>query len=156
MKVEYINPFIESTLETLMTMANIEAKKGNISVQQDDKAIFDISAVIGLAGESVSGMIALSFPRKVALKIASSFIGQEIKVIDDDVCDALGELANIVAGSAKKRLVDNGNKFNIALPTVISGKGLSLYSPDNAGPSIVVKFSSSAGPFAVQVNLKES
>jgi len=157
MKAEYINPFIEATLETLRTMLNIEARKTNVAVKQDDKAVFDISAVIGLAGSKVSGSIGISFPRKVALKIASAFIGQDVVVVDDDVYDALGELANIVAGSAKKRFADNGYRFNIALPTVISGRGHSLhFSGNENSPCIIITFDSGVGPFAVQVNLKES
>jgi len=46
--VEYINPFIEATLNVLKTMSRTEAIPGKPYLKKDQKALGDVSAVIGL------------------------------------------------------------------------------------------------------------
>ena len=76
MKAEMINPFITATLNVLSTMANIDAKKGEIYIKQDDKMAYDISGVIGIAGK-MSGFVVISFPESLALKVVSGFLGEK-------------------------------------------------------------------------------
>ena len=50
--------------------------------------------VIGLAGTH-KGVLAIHIPNKVAMAITSSFLGMEVDEINEDVKDAVGELANM-------------------------------------------------------------
>ncbi len=68
MNVAFINPFIESTLRSLEMMANITAEKVGLSVKEDLITTYDISAIIGITGDT-SGSIILSFPVGVACSI---------------------------------------------------------------------------------------
>lgn len=52
MNVEYINPFIDATLNVLKTMSRTEAMPGKPYLKKDQKALGDVSAVIGLTGEA--------------------------------------------------------------------------------------------------------
>ena len=69
MNVAFINPFIESTLRSLEMMASITAEKIGLSVKEDLITTYDISAIIGITGDT-SGSIILSFPASVACRIA--------------------------------------------------------------------------------------
>jgi chemotaxis protein CheX len=67
------------------------------------------------------------------------------------VSDAIGEIANIIAGNAKQHLT----QFNlsISLPKVIMGKDHTIASQRGV-PTIVVPFESPLGNFAMEVSLK--
>lgn len=153
MKAEYINPFIESTLSVFKTMIGIEPKKNNIYIKQGDEPSFDISGVIGLAGQA-SGSVVISLPEDLALEVVSKFLGEEKKVVDDDVVDAVGEFINMIAGSTKKVFSERGLKFKISIPNVIVGKGHKINRPSNV-PCLGVKFDVGSKFFVVEVALKE-
>ncbi len=150
MDVAYVNPFILSTIETFRKMLNKDIKPGKVAIKNDSTYTYDVSGVIGLSGEA-QGSICLSFPKVIALRVVSAFIGTEIKIVGVEVADAIGELANIIAGNAKQHLT----QFNlsISLPKVIMGTGHKIASQRGV-PTIIVPFSSSLGEFAMEVSLK--
>lgn len=154
MKAEYINPFIESTLSVFNTMIGIEPKKGELYLKKDDEPSFDISGVIGLAGQAV-GSVVISLPESLALSVVSKFLGEEKSSIDNDVVDAIGELINMIAGSTKKVFSERSLRFKISIPNVIVGKGHKIKRPSNV-PCIGVFFYVGDERFAVEVALKES
>jgi chemotaxis protein CheX len=149
-KVEHINPFIRATLETFSTMLKAETKPGKVALRTGKEMNSDISGIIGLSG-GAKGSVALSFPRITALKVVSAFVGEKIVMMGDDVVDAIGELANIVAGSAKKDLADY--RIATSLPTVVLGDKHGLTSKREVVP-IVVPFESALGGFLLTVNFK--
>jgi chemotaxis protein CheX len=151
-KAEHVNPFIASTEETFVKMVGIEAKHGKLALRKDSRLDYDISGIIGLSG-GAKGMISLSFPKAVALAITNLFMQAENKEIDKDTVDALGELANIVAGNAKKGLSDFN--INISLPNVIVGANHQVLEPKDV-VSFVVPFQTSVGEFHLIVSLKSS
>jgi chemotaxis protein CheX len=152
-KVEYINAFIDSTINALKTMAMITPKREEVKVKKNgESASFDVSGLIGLAGNAV-GSVVLSFPESTAVKVVSNFIEEEVKEVNQDVLDAIGELTNIVAGGAKKVFAEQGYSFKISIPNVVHGKDHKINRPKNV-PCITVSFSSDAGPFAIEISLK--
>lgn len=153
MKADYINPFIESTLSVFKTMVGVEPKKDNIYIKKEDEPSFDISGVIGLAGQAV-GSVVISMPEDLALNVVSKFLGEEKTKIDDDVVDAVGEFINMIAGSTKKVFSEKGLKFKISIPNVIIGKGHKINKPSNV-PCLGVKFNVGDKFFVVEVALKE-
>jgi chemotaxis protein CheX len=82
-------------------------------------------------------------------------LGEEIKEINGDIKDAVGEITNMVSGSARKRLEAEGFSISAAIPTVVSGKGHSIVHV-MGGPSIVIPFNTDHGTFVVDVCLTES
>ncbi len=153
MNIEMINPFVSATLNVLSTMAGIEAKKGTIYIKQDDKMIYDISGVIGIVGK-MSGFVAISFPESLALKIVSGFIGEDKTEMSRDVIDAIGEFVNMIAGSAKRVFADKGQKYEIGIPNVITGKGHIINRPSNV-VCVGVTFEVDGEMFVVEVAVKE-
>lgn len=111
---------------------------------------YDISGVIGISGD-VKGSVAMSYPTDAAVATVSKFLFEEVKEVDDDVRDAIGELANIVAGYAKKFL--NFNIY-ISLPTVISGQNLVIKEPPDVFSFVVPFECKELGNFDVGVGLK--
>ncbi len=150
MDVSYVNPFITATIQCFKKMVFVDISPQKPSLKSEPYPLYDISGVIGLSGDA-QGSISLSFPQDVAIKTISSMLGCKITEKSPEFCDGIGEIANIIAGNAKRDL----SKYNlsISLPNVIIGKG-HLISGQSDCPTIIVPFSSSFGIFSMEVVLK--
>ncbi len=148
--IEHVNPFLKATVETFKTMLGEEPKPGKPVLNQGSGIKYDISGIIGITGD-VRGSVSMSFPKETALKSISAFLGEEVTELNDDAMDAVGELANIVAGYAKKFLRDFD--ISISLPTIIKGEDLVLKEPRDVF-SFLVPFTCAHGTFDIGVSLK--
>ena len=97
-----------------------------------------LTSMVGLAG-SHSGILAIHCPKNLALKITSNMLGMEVTEIDDDVNDAMGEIANMVGGDVKHIFSPKGADINLSIPTVIYGSDYVLESISTA-ESLVMPF----------------
>lgn len=150
MDVSYINPFVSATIVCYQTMMAVTIKPGEPSIKKYPYPAYDISGVIGLSGEA-QGSISLSYPEAVAIQSVKLMVGDSTPIGDVELADAIGEIANIVAGYAKKELTKF--KLSISLPNVIIGKN-HILANQSGSPTIVVPFSSEIGAFAMEVSLK--
>ena len=149
MDVRFINPFLNGTVSVLKTMAFVEPMAGKPFLKQDSLARGDVSGIIGLTG-SARGSLALSFSEGAILKIVSNMLGEEIKGINGDIKDAVGEITNMVSGAARKELETMGLNITAAIPTVVAGKDHSI-SHVLGGPSIIIPFDTPHGSFVVDI-----
>ena len=153
MDVKYINPFMESVLNNLEQMAALKAQKLSLSVTKDAKTALEISGIIGLSG-GVKGSAVISFPKAIALAVASAMFMEELKEINEDVKDAIGEFTNIVVGNARNKLVDEGLDITMSTPTIIIGKDHQISHPQNI-PFLVIPFQTDLGIFQINIGIKE-
>lgn len=147
-KVEHINPFVKATMETFKSMVHTAVAPGKIMLVSGSPLKYDISGIIGLSG-GAKGTVSLSFPRVTALKAVSEFIGEKVVALDETVKDAVGEMANIVAGAAKKDLTQY--KISISLPSVIIGENHQVQGGKEVTP-LAVPFESPLGNFHLVVS----
>lgn len=152
MKVEFINPFIESTLKSLEMMAQITATRDNLALKQDLITTYDISAIVSLTGE-VEGSIIVSMPARLACKVASNLLMEDCTAVDQNVQDAIGEMGNIIVGDARRALVAMGKSVTISLPNIVLGQGHMIARKNM--PCIAIPFNTDFGPFEVNVGIKE-
>jgi chemotaxis protein CheX len=149
MDVRFINPFIAAINNVFKTMLNTGVTIGKPMLKNAVLESADVSGVIGLSGD-VQGCVVLSFPRLVARKVAPTFASTDLDIGHPDFADAIGELANMVAGNAKKDFT--GYKVSISLPSVITGAGHSV-SQSKASPFLIIPCETAMGPFNVEVAL---
>ncbi len=152
MRVEYINPFVTAVLSVFRTMLGTELVRGQPFVKGGFQPRHQISGVIGLSGKA-RGTIVLSLDREAALR-ATAILTQEERPssINADVIDAVGELANMIAGCAKAKLEQF--EMSVSLPSVITGKGHCIEFPSNTTP-ICIPFDCEWGSVDVEVGLVE-
>lgn len=112
-----------------------------------------ISAVIGFAGER-KGLLAVHMPQSVAIAVTSSFLMMDVEEMNDDVDDAIGELANMLGGEIKSVLSENGRDINLSVPTTISGHSYDFQSL-RSNERILVAFAVDAGVFCVDCQLEK-
>ena len=118
MDVRYINPFIVSVKQVFGTMAGVDVQVLRPKNKKGHHEPVGVSGVIGFSGDA-AGACLLCFPTDVACKLASAFSGEGMSKDHPDFTDAIGELANMVAGSAKAKF--DGLTVSISLPSVIIG-----------------------------------
>ena len=70
MRVEYINPFVESAFSVLKEVMNTEVTRGEISLRSTSTSIKGVAALIGLAGD-VEGRVLFDMTKSTALSVAS-------------------------------------------------------------------------------------
>ncbi len=147
MDVKYINPFLHSTTNFFQSMLSTKVEFGKPSITQADDYRSDVSGAIGFSGEA-SGAVVLAFREDVAVAIASKFTNKELNVDHPDFADAIGEIANMVAGGAKTRIPNL--KVDIALPSVIIGEQHQLAQSLDS-PCLCIPCQSNLGDFVVHV-----
>jgi chemotaxis protein CheX len=153
MDVKLVNPFIEATLHVLSSMAYTKATAGKPFLKKDNIAQGDVTGIVGLIGEA-RGTISVSFTEECILSIVSSMFGEEIKQINEEVKDAVGEILNIVSGQARQKLETQGRILKGAIPTVISGKNHSITHITKQS-IVAVPFETSNGQFTIEVCIED-
>lgn len=148
MDVRYINPFITALQNVFDSMLGVPVviSKPILKTRSDPK--IDVSALIEFTGNA-AGCVMLCFSKKPALKIASKLTGRPVSGFELTVLsDALGELANMVAGQAKAKLPQTDTA--ISLPRVVLGVD-HIESISAQAPVIVLRCDSGFGRFSVEV-----
>lgn len=106
---------------TIDGMAMTDAKLEAVGAARFLATRREVSALISLYGDH-SGTMALNVSEGTACWLASRFLSQEMLEFDDGVMDALGELANMVAGRLKERLAGTPYQFSaISVPALVIG-----------------------------------
>lgn len=154
MNVEFVNPFLESILNVLSTMAMLEAKPGKPAIKTSEVANGDVTGLIGMAGGKAKGTLAVTFSEPVILEITKRMLGEEVTSIDNTVTDMVGEITNMVTGGAKKILSEKGYRFDMAIPSVVAGKNHVIRHKSKA-QIIIVPFHTEAGSFFVEICFEE-
>lgn len=145
-----IVPFVNSVRAVFSTMVGVQTTVGRPTLKSHPSPSYHVSGIIGFSGDVV-GSVVVSFQRDAAVKLASAFAGVELTPDSPEFADAIGELANMIAGNAKK---DLGGAANITTPNVIIGPNHSVARLSGV-PCLVIPVSSPAGDFAVEVNIKQ-
>jgi len=112
-----------------------------------------ISALVGLAG-TYNGLISLHAPSELAEHIATNMLGQDVAPSSGDVQDALGEVANMIAGSFKQHLTNSGLDIRLSTPSVVTGRRY-VIALTNKPEAMALRFASGEGWFVVAVALEQ-
>ena len=73
MKVEYINPFLASTISVFDTMLNCKLERGDPYLKNGTQPQHEVSGVIGLSGKA-QGTVVLGLSREAALDAAEALL----------------------------------------------------------------------------------
>jgi chemotaxis protein CheX len=142
-------PFVESTRKVFETMVKVHPRIGKPSLMDGSSASYDVSGVIGFSGQII-GTVVVSFQMSAAQKMVNALAGLELDPTGPDFVDAIGELTNMIAGSAKK---DLGRIANIGIPTVVIGKDHKIGRMSDC-PCVLIPCQTDVGNFAVEVNIR--
>ena len=127
--VNILNPFISAALECLKQMADVKPERKRVFLKTDPLMHGDICGIIGMTN-GITGSCVVSFPDQLAKRIVARLLGDnEATISAGMVEDGIGEVANMVAGGAKRKFVGSPYHFDISVPTVIHGEPVKLFNP---------------------------
>jgi chemotaxis protein CheX len=152
MDVTYINPFITSSRQVFQTMVHLDLTLGKPYIKRSNESRNVVSAVINING-CIEGMVLLGFSQSVAVAVASGLSGQTLKSLDSDCLDALGEIANMIVGNAKKD-IPSSPPLNMSTPKIIVGSNNIPYPKGET--FIVLPCDTPVGGFFIEVCLKKA
>lgn len=123
MRVEYINPFVESAFSIIREVLQTEVQKKELYLKKTSQPVMGVAALVGLAGD-VEGRVLIDMSKDTAIAIASSMNGEELKEMDDLVKATITELANMITAQAVTKLHELGFKFDLTPPSIITGDNM--------------------------------
>jgi chemotaxis protein CheX len=148
----FFKPFVDGTINVLKIQCHLEPVPGKPFLKgTQPQPKFEIAGVIGVTSPRFSGNITICFPASVYLTLMSNMLGEKFETITEELQDGAAELLNIIFGSAKTVLNQQGHVIQKAIPTVITGSGLqTTYSGGNQ--VIVLPFNMACGDLYIEIS----
>lgn len=128
-KVEFIVPFIKATYKIFESMVGMKVQRKEVYLKRGYLMFGEISGIIGLSGK-MTGTCAISFPAPLAIQVIEQLLGEKVENGIHDIVthDGVGEIINMISGQAKATLSETPFRFDITLPTIISGRGHEVFN----------------------------
>ncbi len=142
---------IESTQDIFSSMIMLDVSAGEPYSRHKTVLENSISGIIGLAGTR-KGLLAIHLPKKSALAVTTAFLGMDVDEINEDVRDAIGELANMIGGSIKSALDPKGSNIQLSMPSSVFGEEYTIDCLADA-EEITVPFSFDGNSFLVELQI---
>ena len=152
MRVEYINPFVESAFSVLKEVLQTEIERGELYLKATSQPVLGVAAIIGLTGD-VEGRVLLDMSRETAHKIASAMNGEELESFDELAKATIAELANMITGQAVTKLHEIGFNFDLSPPSLITGDNMVV--TDAGVEALIVPLQLSQGKLEINVAVRE-
>lgn len=147
--MDFTNHIVSATTDVFNTMIMLEATSGPTLAEKTTVFGNSISALLGLSGD-LKGMLCIHCPEQGAKAITANLLGMDVEELNEDVTDAMGELANMIAGGLKSRMSTDGKALELSIPTAISGVSYTVNSLATAA-SITVPFKVEDWTFLVEL-----
>ena len=126
MNVEYINAFVESSVNVINQTTGLTVKTGKTYVKNRPYKGDNIIVMIGLTGKIV-GNVVITFKTDLACKIASyMMMGMPVTELNDIAKSAICELCNMILGNTVTILANKGMNIDITPPSILTGQNLEL------------------------------
>ncbi|MDP3179118.1 MAG: chemotaxis protein CheX [Spirochaetaceae bacterium] len=148
-----IGAFVRSARDTFRDMFGLEAEPTPARILgNSENHSWDITGLVGLAGQT-QGVMAIRLTRAfaIALLTKSGMEAEGEAEADQMVSGIVGELSNIVAGSATSAITHID--IEISPPVVVRGKNHEICWPA-IGPVVAVALSFPEGSFELDLCVK--
>ena len=158
MRVEYINPFVETSYRVLKeVLGGAEVKRGELSLKSVAMPVMGVAALVGLAGD-VEGRVLFDMTYETALNLASKMNGETLTQFDDLVKATISELANLITAQAVTKLHELGFKFDLTPPTLFAGEKMEIVALPGSAQNVealIVPLISECGEIELNVAIRE-
>jgi chemotaxis protein CheX len=117
MKMELIQPFINSADAVLSQGLQCRAAMGSLSMEEEAYRRRGVAAMVALTGD-IEGRIIFDLDPPTAVRVASKMAGTDLPETDDLIRETACELANQIIGNAVTALNDQGFHFRVHPPSM--------------------------------------
>ena len=153
MRVEYINPFVETSYKVLKeVLGGIDVKRGDLYLKSTAMPVMGVAAFVGLAGD-VEGRVLFDMTIDTALKIASTMNMEQLTTFDDLAKATITELANLITAQAVTKLHDLGFRFDLTPPALFTGEKMEV--SNHEVEALIVPMITEQGKVEVNVAIRE-
>jgi chemotaxis protein CheX len=151
---QLVKRLIKDVQDVFINMVGVEDLM-HLPIQIDVTTHFKgcLTAMVGLAG-TYNGLVSVHIPWPLAISFTSLMLGMEVTEVDDDVNDAMGEIANMIAGSFKQHLSKGGSDIQLSTPSIINGADY-VVSSGSKLENITLKFATDEEWFIVALLIEE-
>lgn len=158
MRVEYINPFVETSYKVLKeVLGGIDVKRGDLYLKSTAMPVMGVAAFVGLAGD-VEGRVLFDMTMETALNIASKMNVETLSEFDDLAKATINELANLITAQAVTKLHELGFKFDLTPPALFAGQQMEISALGGTSDSVealIVPLITECGKIEVNVAIRE-
>lgn len=125
MDTQFLGAFESATLRVFDMMAGITlvADPPFANSSTTTRCLHEINAIVPIGGR-LTGTVVVGVDRGIAMAFTENVLGFRPQSIDEDVVDAVKELANMIVGQVESQL--GRNTLVMSLPTVAIGKGTEI------------------------------
>jgi chemotaxis protein CheX len=109
----------------------------------------NVTSMVGLAGQ-LCGVMTIRCSSKAAGLMASKMLGVGLDEVGAALCDALGEVCNMIAGNFKNKISGMSEKCMLSIPSVIIGSDYKLYSVGDSS-AVVIRFLFEGMPLVISL-----
>lgn len=154
---EIMFTIMSATQDTFKSYMNIDLLAGKVE-RKVDTVDSDVTGIVGVAGDRV-GYIIIATDKQSAQCVAKELLMVE-EADEDCIRDAMGELANNIAGVFKTRYHEQYGSVALGLPLVISGQLRTVSDPPEPSESssinvqckgVTIPFRNEDGSIAIKV-----
>ncbi len=158
MRVEYINPFVETSYRVLKeVLGGAEVKRGNLYLKSTAMPMMGVAALVGLAGD-VEGRVLFDMTMETAINVASKMNGEELPAFDDLAKATISELANLITAQAVTKLHELNLKFDLTPPALFAGQKMEIAALNGRAENVealIVPLITECGKIEVNVAIRE-
>jgi chemotaxis protein CheX len=148
MKMELIQPFINSLDAVIAETMGCSAEIADVTMEEGNYKRTGIAALVGISGE-IEGRVILDMETAAAQQAAADLSGAAGNPTDETARETVCELTNMVIGNAVTQLNDHGFKFRVHPPEIYALDGGLQGAPDTE--AVVLRFETPKG--AVYLNI---
>lgn len=156
MRVEYINPFVESAYSVIQEVLGVEVERGDLYLKSSSMPVLGVAAIVGLAGD-VEGRVLFDMGPETALNVANDMLKSmemdQIDSLNDMGRATITELANMITGQAVTKLHNQGFKFDLTPPAIFTGDNMEVSDP--GVEALIVPMNIPQGKIEINVAIRE-
>ncbi len=115
---------MKEVFSTMLTMELMDAEAPGADLE---KRRTRVVGSVSFAGKAM-GCVNVHVPSGFAREIAAGMLGMDLQEIEgeDEVCDVIGEIGNMIGGYLKSRFCDSGLPCELSIPSVTIGTDFRL------------------------------
>ncbi len=150
MEAAVVNHFIEGALYILDTTASVKALPETPFLKKGTEAQGDISGLLEMSGD-IAGSASVSFSKRSILGIVSAMFGETMTEMNEEINDAVGEIANMISGHVTTKMAEMGKTVKVKLLEVKSDQ-YHVIEHSQGKEVLVLPFKTTQGAVVIEVS----
>lgn len=147
---QIVNAVQAATAEVFSTMLGMDVSAAPVHTDCSSPSVNEgVMAFVGIAGPWMGNGV-ISCNAAFACQLCATFLMTEATGVNEEVLDAVGEIANMVIGNFKTSAEAVVGPLNLSVPTVIYGRNFTSKSVGNSD-WVVMPFQCGEESFEIRV-----